>query len=95
MSESTNHFCGMPVPMCYDYPDPAPPPIQPGRDEIFCQLIKQTTKNAKPQSNLMGLKLLYLCISTFSPSPDLLPCLWSHLAQWAHPDVRVCPHCCR
>lgn len=57
------------------------------RDEVYCQLIKQTTANPSADSQLLGLKLLYLCLSSFQPSPALKPCLWSHLAQFAHPTL--------
>ena len=53
------------------------------RDEILCQLIKQTTENRNQASTLLGLKLLYLCLSTFSPSPSLSPFILSHLALFA------------
>jgi len=57
------------------------------RDEIFCQLIKQTTLNPKQESVILGLKLFYLCISTFAPSKDLTPFVFSHLALFAHPEL--------
>ena len=53
------------------------------RDEILCQLIKQTTENRNQASLLLGLKLLYLCLSTFAPSPALSPFILSHLALFA------------
>jgi len=57
------------------------------RDEIFCQLIKQTTKNPSLDSRLLGWKLLYLCVSTFWPSQELKPILVSHLAAHAPPKI--------
>jgi len=53
------------------------------RDEIFCQLIKQTSKNPSIDSCLLGWKLMYLCVSTFWPSDELRPCVLSHLAAHA------------
>ena len=38
------------------------------RDEIFCQLVKQTTSNPKVESNFLGWKLMVLCASAFAPS---------------------------
>jgi hypothetical protein len=57
------------------------------RDEIFCQLIKQTTLNPSEESVTLGLKLFYLCISTFAPSKDLTPFVFSHLALFAHASL--------
>lgn len=54
------------------------------RDEIFAQLIKQTTRNPRKESMLRGFKLLYICISSFPPSPDFKPYIVSHLASHAH-----------
>jgi hypothetical protein len=57
------------------------------RDEIFAQLIKQTTKNPSLDSRTLGWKLLYLCVSTFWPSQELRPILVSHLAAHAPPKI--------
>jgi len=57
------------------------------RDEIFCQLIKQTCKNPSMDSCLLGWKLMYLCVSTFWPSDELRPCLLSQLAAHAPPKI--------
>lgn len=54
------------------------------RDEIFCQLIKQTTLNPSEESTILGLKLMYMCISTFVPSTPMVPFVMSHLALFAH-----------
>mgnify|MGYP002403097732 CR=1 FL=1 len=59
------------------------------RDEVYCQLIKQTTKNPNQRSLLLGLKLLWLCASCFPPSPELYPFLLSHLATFAHSQQHV------
>lgn len=62
------------------------------RDEIFCQLVKQTTHNPSIDSLLLGLRLFYLCISTFMPSPPLRQCIFSHLSSWAHKTIPT--HAC-
>jgi len=54
------------------------------RDEIFAQLVKQTQLNPRPESTLLGMKLFYLCISTFAPSSTMTPFVMSHLAYFAH-----------
>ena len=41
------------------------------RDEIYCQLIKQTTNNPAGESIVLGFKLMYLCMATFPPSKEL------------------------
>ena len=53
------------------------------RDELYCQLIKQTTDNRNQASLLLGLKLLYLALSAFLPSAPLSPFVLSHIAVFA------------
>jgi len=57
------------------------------RDEIYCQLIKQTSLNPSPDSKELGFKLMYLCLSTFPPTKAFKPYLLSHLAILTHPDL--------
>jgi MyTH4 domain len=49
------------------------------RDEIYCQLIKQTTGNMNRTSYLRGYQLILSCLAAFSPSQELTPFLSSHL----------------
>lgn len=49
------------------------------RNEIYCQLAKQTTKNPKLQSLLKGWKLLLICCSFFPPSTDFVDYLVCNL----------------
>lgn len=66
------------------------------RDELFCQLIKQTSSN--PTSTtvtgrkfirgcLVGLKLIFFCLCFFMPSNNLLEILTEHL-QTFQPQTR-------
>ena len=48
------------------------------RDEIYCQLVKQTTRNPSPESVKKGWQLLSVCAGSFSPSASLLPYLVTH-----------------
>ncbi len=41
------------------------------RDEIYCQLMKQTNHHPKPKHALKGWELCCMCCSLFTPSPDL------------------------
>ena len=49
------------------------------RDEIFCQLVKQTTKNSNRRSCLRGYQLILSCLAGFSPTEALAPFLLSHI----------------
>lgn len=49
------------------------------RDEIFCQLVKQTTKNSNRRSCLRGYQLMLSCLAGFSPTEALAPFLLSHI----------------
>merc|ERR1719361_43840 len=55
------------------------------RNEIYCQLAKQTTKNPKINSLLKGWKLMLICCSFFPPSDqfvDYLACfIWNNTQQ--------------
>eukprot|EP00477_Mikrocytos_mackini_P000537 GAHX01000573.1.p1 GENE.GAHX01000573.1~~GAHX01000573.1.p1 ORF type:complete len:1472 (-),score=344.41 GAHX01000573.1:39-4454(-) len=51
-------------------------------EEIFAQLIKQTSKNPDENSNLLGWKMIYLCVNSFTPlTIDMLFCLGNHCAN--------------
>ena len=49
------------------------------RDEIFCQLMRQTTENPHEENALRGWGVLALCCGVFSPSHTLRPV--SHISQ--------------
>lgn len=59
------------------------------RDEIFCQLVKQTRECPKPDVALRSWQLIYCAARSFQPSSDFRPFLLSHAAKYAH---RECPH---
>lgn len=53
------------------------------RDEIFCQLIKQTTKNPTPEKEVFAWKLTWFCLCCFLPSRPICDILQSHIASKA------------
>jgi phosphatidylinositol-3,4,5-trisphosphate 3-phosphatase/dual-specificity protein phosphatase PTEN len=58
------------------------------RDEIFCQIIKQTTENPSTEGVILGFKLLYMCLLTYPPSDMLLQkIIIAHIANIVVSDV--------
>jgi myosin-7 len=51
------------------------------RNEIFCQLIKQTTQNPHADNLIRAWQLMAVCCGTFIPAKDLLPYLRAHLQR--------------
>ena len=54
------------------------------RDEIYLQLMKQTTENPNPRSMMSGWVLLLLCCRTFLPSEEFLPFVHSCFEAATH-----------
>ena len=72
------------------------------RDEIYCQLIKETTGNASRRSCFRGYQLILSCLAGFPPSGNLAPFLLSHLltgcqggAMLSRQTVRYAENCVR
>mmetsp|Transcript_24551 Transcript_24551/g.76972 ORF Transcript_24551/g.76972 Transcript_24551/m.76972 type:complete len:751 (-) Transcript_24551:571-2823(-) len=51
------------------------------RDEVYCQLIKQTTRNPSPESNMKGWELLCILTGSFPPGEELKPFVMHHCAS--------------
>ena len=61
------------------------------RDEILCQLAKQTTNNPSSASNLKGWHLIMFCCSSFLPSNEFAAFWNKHLtenAEMGDPEVQ-------
>jgi len=56
------------------------------RDEVYAQLIKQTTNHPISESEIYGWKLIYLCLLAFAPGQHMKPVLLSHIAASAPAD---------
>ncbi len=59
------------------------------RDEIYCQLMKQTSQNPNSDSLIKGWRLMYLCLSNFPISKEMSSFLLSHMAATAHTELPV------
>ena len=55
------------------------------RDELYLQIIKQTTSNLNRASCLLGWQLMALCLSFFPPTQKLYPFLGEYIM--AHADL--------
>lgn len=53
------------------------------RDEVYCQLCKQTFKNSSPEGTLRGWQLLNICLATFTPTAELQPYLAAYCEWWS------------
>jgi RhoGAP domain/MyTH4 domain/WW domain len=51
------------------------------RDEIFCQLCKQTNNNPEQKSSIQGWKLMAMAAGTFAPSRNFQSFLLSYIAS--------------
>ncbi|CAJ0583911.1 unnamed protein product, partial [Mesorhabditis spiculigera] len=62
------------------------------RDEVYCQIIRQTTSNrsAKPDSLALGWRLFSVLTAYFSSSPAMWPYLTKYIAETANDVRRAC-----
>lgn len=51
------------------------------KDEVYCQLCKQTNENPSLESTKKGWKLLYIVLATFPPSAEFLPFLSGYIEE--------------
>lgn len=65
------------------------------RDEVFCQLVKQTRNNPSPENTVRGWQLLAICAGTYPPSKTLEKYLLSYCdentRETLHDGTRVHP----
>lgn len=76
------------------------------RDELYCQLCKQTNGNPNPESTESGWQLFMVALATFPPSFDLKPHLMAYFvdnltheipncAKYAEICLHRCPKICK
>jgi len=58
------------------------------RDEIYCQLIKQTRSNPSRESELLGWRLMYFSLRAFPPSEDLASIIIEHILDQVPREYR-------
>ncbi|PRP84330.1 class VII unconventional myosin [Planoprotostelium fungivorum] len=51
------------------------------RDEIYTQVVKQTTQNPRRESNVKGWEMLAMLCGTFPASPEVAPMVLYHIAN--------------
>lgn len=51
------------------------------QNEIYCQLVKQTTSNPSQPSNQLGWRLILICLHVFPPSRDLVSYLMAYFCE--------------
>jgi hypothetical protein len=56
------------------------------RDEIYCQVVKQTTKNTNPKSLYLGWLMMAICTGVFPPSREFEPYLMYYCFQHSEDD---------
>lgn len=61
------------------------------RNEVYCQLVKQTSKNPSVESTSLGWQLMNICLATFPPGPLLKDPLMAHCVSVLedHPEPTV------
>jgi myosin-7 len=61
------------------------------RNEVYCQLVKQTSKNPSLESTSLGWQLMNICLATFPPGPLLRDHLMAHCVAVLddHPEPTV------
>jgi hypothetical protein len=67
------------------------------RDELFCQLCKQTNLNPDPSSTEKGWQLIMMALAIFPPSSDLMPHLMAYCAanlRNENPNVAIFAEIC-
>ena len=51
------------------------------QDEFYCQISKQTHQNPSALSTEKGWQMMLMCLATFPPSEQLLPCLMAYCVR--------------
>ena len=58
------------------------------RDEVYCQLVKQTRNNPSEENTLRGWQLMAICAGTYPPSQTLERYLMSYCEENTHETLR-------
>lgn len=65
------------------------------RDEIYCQIVKQTTKNTNAKSNYLGWLMIAIFTGVFPPSREFEPYLMYHCYSHSNDESigKIAKHC--